>query len=202
MAGDWTLIFYSVNATESIRHAFFIGGVEFEEVKIAENDFRKKYPSGFHAVLQCGDKKKLDGLTEVANLHSILRIVGKFGKLYPDDPFIGMRIDEVLELCKTFRTKLAARGITLEDVLENLNSVIDHKYAVSEDKMTVADLELLAFVNWLIYRDESVIEMIAQYANLARVCEFVRNHPAIVEAEKQRIKNYMSNKAKNHGLNV
>lgn len=109
----YTLHFFSVGISESVRNAFNMGEVEYTEDRMAEGKFRERYPE---AIL--GMVLSIEGENDIIIPFSILRYIGSLGGLYPSDPFDAMKVDECLELTRTFRGKLNARTCTLEETLE------------------------------------------------------------------------------------
>jgi len=89
------LIYFNFGGrAEAIRLALFVGEVEFEDVRITEEEFRQrkaegKYPFGSVPVLE------VDGVVYAQSV-GILRFVGRLGGLYPEEPLAGLAIDQIV----------------------------------------------------------------------------------------------------------
>ena len=148
---------------EPARLALYLGGVAFEDRRVATKDWpalRDQTP--FQALPTLEADGKL-----VTQSNSILRYVGKLAGLYPRDDVQALLCDEIMdavedigsrigrtielspELKKKAREELAAGPITRH--LEQLQAKLrggGGQYFV-EKRLTVADLKTFMWVRWL-----------------------------------------------------
>jgi prostaglandin-H2 D-isomerase / glutathione transferase len=148
---------------EPARLALHIGGIAFEDHRIAGKDwpaFRDKTP--FLAI----PTLEVDGRV-VSQSNSINRFVGKLAGLYPKDDLQAFLCDEVMESAedistriaqtidlpedakKKAREKLAAGHITryLEQFQAMLKAAGGEYFA--DQRLTVADLKVFMLIRWL-----------------------------------------------------
>lgn len=79
---------------EAIRLALAIGGVEFDDNRVpfpAWGKVKPTTPWGTLPVLELADGSQL------AQARSVLRFVGKYTSLYPVDPLVAQRVDELMD---------------------------------------------------------------------------------------------------------
>jgi glutathione S-transferase len=106
---------------ESIRIAFHIGGIDFEDVRLKGPDFREVQPSfRFHAL----PVLDIDG-QQITQSNSILRYVGKAAGLYPTDDLQALYCDETM------------------DAVEDLNHAVGRTFGLQGDAMKQAREELV-----------------------------------------------------------
>jgi len=141
---------------ESIRIAFHIGGIEFEDVRVKGPEFREARETfRFHAL----PVLEIDG-AQVTQSNAILRYVGKLAGLYPVDDLQALHCDEAMdavedlshavgrtfglqgEAMKQAREELVAgRLATYVKGLDTLLARGGGEY-VADGRMTVADLKV------------------------------------------------------------
>jgi glutathione S-transferase len=106
---------------ESIRLAFHIGGIGFEDVRLKFPQFQEVQPSfRFHAL----PVVEIDG-QQITQSNSILRHVGKLAGLYPTDNLQALYCDEVM------------------DAVEDLNHAVGRTFGLKGDEMKQAREELV-----------------------------------------------------------
>jgi glutathione S-transferase len=148
---------------EPARLALHIGGVAFEDQRVAGKDwpaFRDKTPFLAMPTLE------VDGKI-VSQSNSINRYVGKLTGLYPKDDWQGFLCDEVMDVAedigtrightidlppdakKKAREELAAGRITryLEQLQARLKAAGGEYFA--DRRLTVADLKVYTLIRWL-----------------------------------------------------
>ena len=188
---------------EPARLALHIGGIAFEDHRIAGKDwpaFRDQTP--FLAI----PTLEVDGRA-VSQSNSINRYVGKLAGLYPRDDLQAFLCDEVMEAVedistrigqtidlpdeakKAAREKLAAGHITryLEQFQARLKAGGGEYFA--DRRLTVADLKVVMLVRWLRsgvldYVPKDLVDTVAP--QLVRHFERVTGHPKIVEYYQRR----------------
>ena len=119
----FTLTYFDINGGrgESIRLAFHIGGIEFEDVRVKGPQFREARESfRFHAL----PVLDIDG-RQVTQSNAILRYVGKLAGLYPMDDLEALHCDEVL------------------DAVEDLNHAVGRTFGLQGEAMKQAREELV-----------------------------------------------------------
>eukprot|EP01124_Arcella_intermedia_P032890 TRINITY_DN775_c0_g1_i1.p1 TRINITY_DN775_c0_g1~~TRINITY_DN775_c0_g1_i1.p1 ORF type:complete len:204 (+),score=43.95 TRINITY_DN775_c0_g1_i1:106-717(+) len=148
------------------RDAFKIGGIEFEDERIAFPDWAAKKPTtpfGSVPVLTVGD-------VVITQSNAILRYAGVRSGLYPKDPLEAAKVDEVNDVIEDFiatklgptinmedkekqkvlREELANK--TIPDLATRLTAVIEKNQGngyVIGGKLSVADLKLYYTLGWL-----------------------------------------------------
>ena len=106
---------------ESIRIAFHIGGIEFEDVRVKGPEFREARETfRFHAL----PVLEIDG-RQVTQSNALLRYVGKLAGLYPADDLQALHCDEVM------------------DAVEDLNHAVGRTFGLQGDAMKLAREELV-----------------------------------------------------------
>ena len=188
---------------EPARLALHIGGIPFEDHRIAGKDwpaFRDKTPFFAMPTLE------VDG-TVVAQSNSINRYVGKLAGLYPKDDWqallcdeamdaaedIGTRIAQTIDLPEDARKKareeLVGGRITryLEQFQARLKAAGGEYFA--DKRLTVADLKVSMWIRWLRsgaldHIPKDLVDGVAPL--LVKHFERVVNHPSVVEYYKRR----------------
>lgn len=188
---------------EPARLALHIGGIAFEDHRIAGKDwpaFRDKTP--FLAI----PTLEVDGRV-VSQSNSINRYVGKLAGLYPKDDLQAFLCDEVMDAAedistqiaqtfdlpgdtkKTAREKLAAGHITryLQQFEARLKAGGGEYFA--EQRLTVADLKVFMLTRWLRsgvldYIPKDVVDAVAP--QLVKHFERVASHPKVAEYYERR----------------
>ncbi len=106
---------------ESIRIAFHIGGIDFEDVRVKGPQFREARQSfRFHAL----PVLEIDG-RQVTQSNALLRYVGKLVGLYPADDLQALHCDEAM------------------DAVEDLNHAVGRTFGLQGDAMKQAREELV-----------------------------------------------------------
>ena len=106
---------------ESIRIAFHIGGIDFEDVRVKGPQFREvRETFRFHAL----PVLEIDG-RQVTQSNALLRYVGKLAGLYPADDLQALHCDEVM------------------DAVEDLNHAVGRTFGLQGDAMKQAREELV-----------------------------------------------------------
>jgi hypothetical protein len=106
---------------ESIRLAFHIGGIDFEDVRLTSTEFRDaKQSFRFHAlpVLEIGRQ-------QITQSTALLRYVGKLAGLYPTDDLQALYCDETM------------------DAVEDLSNAIGKTYGLQGDALKQARADLV-----------------------------------------------------------
>jgi glutathione S-transferase len=106
---------------ESIRLALFIGGLEFEDVRLTGPEFREARQSfRFHAL----PVLEIDG-QPITQSTALVRYVGKLAGLYPTDDMQALCCDEAM------------------DAVEDLSHAIGRTYGLQGDELKKARTELV-----------------------------------------------------------
>lgn len=188
---------------EPARLALHIGGIAFEDHRIAGKDwpaFRDKTPFLALPTLE------VDGQV-VSQSNSINRYVGKLTGLYPKDDLQAFLCDEVMDAAedistriaqtidlpedakKTAREELAAGHITryLEQFQARLKSAGGEYF--TDQRFTVADLKVFMLIRWLRsgvldYIPKDLVDTVAP--QLVKHFERVAGHPKVAEYYQRR----------------
>ncbi|KAL2917217.1 hypothetical protein HK105_203282 [Polyrhizophydium stewartii] len=197
------LTYFDLRArAEATRLALTIGGIPFEDHRVARSEWpelKKKTPFGQLPVLT------VDGKTQIAQSHGVLRYAGALAGLYPTaDALKAALVDQiVLQLedmngvifSRSFANdeeKMAARRAIAEKTFPDMFAAMDAviakhtggKWCVG-DSMTVADISLYVFVTimktgvW----DGIPATLADSYAHVMRVFNGVASHPKVIEWE-------------------
>eukprot|EP00310_Coccolithus_braarudii_P002369 CAMPEP_0183366872 /NCGR_PEP_ID=MMETSP0164_2-20130417/90404_1 /TAXON_ID=221442 /ORGANISM="Coccolithus pelagicus ssp braarudi, Strain PLY182g" /LENGTH=289 /DNA_ID=CAMNT_0025542699 /DNA_START=98 /DNA_END=967 /DNA_ORIENTATION=- len=99
---------------EAIRLALAIGGVDFEDTRVpfpAWGRVKPTTPWGTLPVLELADGSQL------AQARSVLRLVGKCTSLYPADPLLAHRVDELMDALEDLGVTItnAGQGLPKEE---------------------------------------------------------------------------------------
>eukprot|EP01005_Ploeotia_sp_CARIB1_P001574 NODE_493_length_790_cov_307.309201_g484_i0.p1 GENE.NODE_493_length_790_cov_307.309201_g484_i0~~NODE_493_length_790_cov_307.309201_g484_i0.p1 ORF type:complete len:222 (+),score=79.06 NODE_493_length_790_cov_307.309201_g484_i0:53-667(+) len=181
---------------EPIRLAFFVGGVDFEDKRLAKEEFGKakgegKFPFGSVPVLEVNGKT-------YAQSTSLLRYAGKLAKLYPEDPVAGLGVDMVLDTVEEIASKLPFGGDDIKEKREKFQAEVLPKFLPAINKMaaensdgwlvgsslTIADIMVANFCGWLAsgMLDHLDKELVSKdYAALAAVTKKVQENPKVAE---------------------
>ena len=188
---------------EPARLALHIGGVAFEDQRIAGKDWpamRDKTPFLAMPTLE------VDSRT-VSQSNSINRYVGKLTGLYPKDDWQAFLCDEVMDAAedistrightidlpadakKPAREELAAGRITryLQQLQARLKAAGGEYFA--DRRLTVADLKVFMLVRWLRsgvldHIPKDLVDRVAPL--LVQHCERIASQPKIAEYYKAR----------------
>jgi glutathione S-transferase len=183
---------------EPARLALHIGGVAFEDHRIAGKDwpaFRDKTP--FLAI----PTLEVDGRV-VSQSNSINRYVGKLTGLYPKDDLQAFLCDEVMEAVEDLSTRIAQTIGLPEDAkkkareelaaghvrryLEQFQARLDAAGGeyFADRRLTVADLKVAMLIRWLRsgvldHIPKDLVDTVAP--RLVKHLERVTSHPKVVE---------------------
>jgi len=188
---------------EPARLALHIGGIAFEDHRIAGKDwpaFRDNTPFLALPTLE------VDGHV-VSQSNSINRYVGKLTGLYPKDNWQAFLCDEVMDAAedistriaqtidlpedakKKAREKLATGHITryLEQLQARLKAAGGEYFA--DQRLTVADLKVFMLIRWLRsgvldHIPKDLVDRVAP--QLVKHYERVANHPKVAEYYQRR----------------
>ena len=159
------LSYFDVNGgrAEPIRLAFHIGEVKFDDHRFGYEDFqeeRKNTPLSQVPVLH------VDGI-QITQSNAILRYAGKSAGLYPDDNYQALLCDEILDTIEDCIDKIVptlflsgkeqklARELLITKDLPKYLAFLEKKLIsqggqwFSDNKLTIAELKLIALINWL-----------------------------------------------------
>lgn len=188
---------------EPIRLALFIGGVEFEDERISQEEFEiRKSLLPFHQlpVLQVDSEF-------LAQSFPILRYAGSVsgGGLYPaNDPFFAVRVDEILSALDEFdnlytqpliREQDPAKKVELsrklvDESIPEILRFLDKRVEASNgafacgDTLTVADIAIFALVSFLSHpsgESDTPNTVMDPFDHLKRVYNQVTSHPKVAE---------------------
>jgi glutathione S-transferase len=188
---------------EPARLALHIGGIAFEDHRIAGKDwpaFRDKTPFLALPTLE------VDGQV-FSQSNSINRYVGRLTGLYPKDDLQAFLCDEVMDAAedistrigqtiglsedakKKAREELAAGHITryLEQFQARLEAAGGEYFA--DRHLTVADLKVAMLIRWLRsgvldYIPKDLVDTVAP--QMVKHCEGVTGHPKVAEYYRRR----------------
>ncbi|KAI9209105.1 glutathione S-transferase [Polychytrium aggregatum] len=190
---------------ETSRLAFFVGGIEFEDERLTREQFQALKPS-----LPFGQVPILtiNGELVIAQSKAILHYAGILSGLYPgnDDLLATLLIDQVVEAIEDIWLKLRScifetdeakksqlRQALISDVYPPMLAAFDKflekhsgAYAVG-NSVSIADLRIYIMFDMLSGSSPHVAwipnDLIAPYANIARVFNSIKAHPRVVEWE-------------------
>ena len=148
---------------EPARLALSIGGIPFEDDRVAPSDWQRRKldtPFGALPVLD------VDGQT-LAELNAINRYVGTLTDLYPSDAWQAALCDEVMEAVEDINTKLAATFfLSEEEKTAQRNALVEGPLPFyltrlqqrleahggryfAADRLSVADLKVFVWIRYL-----------------------------------------------------
>lgn len=192
--------FPAAGRAAATRLVFAIGGVEFDDERIAGEEFGKRkaageFPFGSLPVLE------VDGKV-IAQSTTIVRYAAKLAGLYPENPVDAAIADMVVEtleelagtLGPTFRLatveeKIAARKIIVENqfpkYLNGLNKIFADSPLLGGTKPNFGDVALYSFSAGIrsgTY-DGIPADLFDSYPALAAAEAAIKEHPAVKAAE-------------------
>lgn len=186
---------------EMIRLAFKIGGVDFEDIRVAQEDWpalKPKTPLGSLPVLG------LDG-REYAQSMAVVRYAGKKSGLYPSDPEQAVKVDEILDILVDINSGMhlglpddVAEGVRAHFIDAVLPAIIgkleerlkvfggDGPFVLGKE-ISIADL---AFLSQRWFFTSSIVKFIPtdafdKYDCVMRIVNAVNNHPVVMEWNKE-----------------
>jgi glutathione S-transferase len=181
---------------ETARLAMHLGGITFEDKRIAGKDWpaqRDKMPFQALPVLE------VDGKV-ITQSNTINRYLGKLAGLYPKDDWQAVLADEVMEAVEDISTKIGntifiddeakrkAREALVAGPLPRFLQQIEARLKAGggewfvEKRLTVADLKCFLWIRWLKSGalDHIPADIVDKHAPLlAAHLERVKNHPKI-----------------------
>jgi glutathione S-transferase len=181
---------------EAARLAMHLGGVAFEDKRIAGKDWpalRDKMPFQAMPVLE------VDGKV-ITQSNTINRYLGKLAGLYPKDDWQAALVDEVMDAVEDVSTKISntmalegeakmkAREALAAGSIPRFLQQIEARLKAGggewfvEKRLTVADLKCFLWIRWLKSGalDHIPADIVDQHAPLlAKHMERVKNHPMI-----------------------
>jgi len=107
LAGSKLIYFGIPGRGEAVRPALAIGGVDFEDARVPFQAWGKVKPTtpwGTVPVLELADGSQL------AQARSILRFVGTATGLYPSEPDLAQRVDELLDALEDLDVAITGAG--------------------------------------------------------------------------------------------
>lgn len=158
---------------EVLRVSLFLGNIEFEDIRISREEFRKviltgKLNSGIEVPFNQLPVIEIDGKI-IGQTGAIARYCGKLSGLYPQDNFLSAKVDQIIDTA-TDITNLVSPTIKEKDYLiknemrerlskkllprwfnylENLlKKEINSKWFV-DGKMSIADIAIWRLLGWL-----------------------------------------------------
>ena len=200
MAPTLKLVYFALpSKPEATRLAAHIGGLAFEDEHI---DF-PTWGASLKAKVAPQQLPLLhvDGEV-VGQSNAILRYVGRLANLYPKDARAALSVDEIIDYAdelftvlrksfaikdedekKAFRATAIAEGGDFHKWLVFLDSrLAGKKYAVG-DSLTVADLVIFTYAQFLVsgFLDGVPSDALVSFKNLAAHKAVVANHPKVKE---------------------
>lgn len=140
---------------EPARLALSIGGIPFEDDRVAPSDWPARKPDTPFGALPV---LEMDGQT-LAQSNAINRYVGKLTDLYPSDAWQAALCDEVMEAMEDINTKLAATFFLPEEEKKTQRKALvegpisfyltDGGRYFAADRLTVADLKVFVWIRHL-----------------------------------------------------
>ena len=107
LAGSKLIYFGIPGRGEAVRLALAIGGVPFEDKRVpfpAWGKVKPTTPWGTLPVLELADGSQL------AQARSVLRFVGQYTGLYPSDPLVAARVDELMDALEDLDAAITNTG--------------------------------------------------------------------------------------------
>ena len=199
---------------EVSRIPLFIGGINFEDVRVTSDDFafikkNGEMKDGTLIPFRQLPVLVIDG-ESIAQTGSIARICGKLSGLYPkDDLILSGQIDQIIDYCtdiiillrpsfkeqdpnvkKKLRQELVDGELTQK--LQLLDLMIDKKLKwVVGQNMTIADIALWRLMGWLQSGiiDHIPNDILRPFSNIKNVYNEVDCHPKVKEWVLKTYKN-------------
>ena len=192
--------------TEVSRVTLHIGGVDFEDRRIASQEFQKAKETGqladgtslpFHQI-PC---LLVDGVP-IAQTAGIARFCGKLAGLYPtDDDLKAAQIDQYVDLAtdlnvmvsktgsiENLAEKRAARKELVQGALNKKLFMLERCIPLGSDwiigpQITIADIAIWRLLGWLTsgILDGLPTDLLKDFPKIRRVCLSVDAHPKVRE---------------------
>lgn len=178
---------------ESIRLAFHIGGIPFEDCRIKYDswkDLKSSIPFGQLPVLE------IDG-DIVTQSSALLHYAGTIAKIHPADPMQALKIDEICGIVTDLRWKIAGsiqeedearkaamRKKLAEEFIPNWSVNLEKHFTsrglnefVTGKSLTIADLELMNTLSWVQsgILDGIPADIFAKYPTITKITENISN---------------------------
>ncbi len=190
---------------EPARLALFIGGIAFEDHRVAGADWPKRRDQ---MPLRAMPVLEVDGKT-VTQSNTIIRYVGKLSGLYPKDDWQAVVVDEVMDAAEDIGSRIgatimlgdaekkAAREKLAADALPRHLEILEARLKAgggewfADKRLTVADLKVFMLTRWLRsgvldHIPKDIVERTAP--SLAKHAERVASHPKVAEYYQSRKK--------------
>lgn len=181
---------------EECRLALFLAGVDFEDRRIARNDWaalKPTTPFGSLPVLE------LPGKPAVSQSNAILAHIGRRHGLLPKDEWEALRIESLLSAVEDLRHAVTrtfgmsdpealkrARAELVEGPIRtwalNMERQVVGPFAAGET-ISVADIKLFVVIGWFKrgVLDHVPVDVLSPFPKLERLFQAVQSHPKIVE---------------------
>jgi prostaglandin-H2 D-isomerase / glutathione transferase len=194
---------FSGGRGEAARLALSIGGIPFQDDRIAGDDWPKRKPGILFGALPV---LEVDG-QELAQSNSINRYVGRLANLYPSDPWQAARCDEAMDVVEELNGRIAPTLFLPEDqkkaqrealaagpipqFLSGLQKRLEAQGGqyFADNRLTVADLKVFLVVRWLTSGalDHIPTDLTKKVApRLIEHHDRVANHPGVKAYYQQR----------------
>eukprot|EP01125_Pyxidicula_operculata_P018112 TRINITY_DN640_c0_g1_i1.p1 TRINITY_DN640_c0_g1~~TRINITY_DN640_c0_g1_i1.p1 ORF type:complete len:213 (+),score=41.36 TRINITY_DN640_c0_g1_i1:737-1375(+) len=188
---------------EAVRLAFYIGGVEFNDHRIQVSEWPQLKPTtplGSIPVLEFDGKA-------IAQSNTILRLAGKLGGLYPSDPYLSAKADEISDSVEDFNSHnpdnffgIMFSNASQEEKAKKFQDISTgdgwaHKWFTITDKLltnsgfdtfsagdsvTTGDLKLYTLINTVKFFFGGD-EFVARYPRILKLFNAVDSHPKVKE---------------------
>jgi len=195
------LVYFDIRGrAEYIRVALHHGGFEFEDVRLTREEFlqqkeKGEFPFGQLPVLYIGDEV-------ISQSHSIARFVAKLAGLYPEDPLVALRCDEILDAIIDFigclrpsfvendpEKKMALRRVLAEEEFPRWFKRFERKLETAGGtyfggkEITIADLAFYYLLHWLTsgILDGIPVTVLDPFPLLVAFKNRVESHPIVVK---------------------
>jgi len=205
----YKLTYFNLNGrAEAIRLAFAVGGIDFEDERIEQKDWpalKPKTPLGTMPILDVDGKL-------ICESNSVLRFVGQLAGIYPSDPWISAKTDEIADACEDLannpglfpvlfsaiapeekKAKFEAAlkpggfihtwGTSVNKILHTNGKAL--KFTVS-DELTIGDLKLFALVTSAETGFPGLSTFREQFDKIKAVVGNVAAHPKIAAYYKKK----------------
>jgi len=201
------LTYFNVAArAESARLTFYIGGIDFEDVRLSNEEFGKRKAAGEFTF---GHLPVLDVDGErFAESTAILRFAGKLAGLYPFDLFAAAKVDMLISATEDItnaigltirekdqeKKKLLARNKLAEETIptffNQLSNLIEKNKLLYQNSnflvgnsISIADLQLFGLEKWINsgVLDNIPTSVLHNNENIRNHFNSILNHPKVSE---------------------
>ncbi len=152
---------FSGSRGEEVRVALRMAGIEFDDNRIAREDYpglKASLPFPYLPMFE------MDGVGRLTQTNAILRLIGRLHGLYPDNPVAAAKVDAVMEAIEDARARIGAtfrmsaedsqttRETLARDFIpqwaRGIESYMEGPF-VSGDQPGVADIKLFMTDRWI-----------------------------------------------------